>query len=164
MSNALLTHSLHVCMSSTFLSDASSDEFLAKKKEKGLSKKQTRKCQEKYIGVQACIDSVAAQNTRATRQWEKRLFRDNRNARICANKAIYDEEKLECYANVLDRIARRCPAAVDDFKEDCKIASFEFEGFDLDLAEELEDGKSLMQFSTTYDVAFGCLSVFFIIR
>ena len=119
------------------------EEFLAKKKGKRPSKKKTRKCQEKFIGVQACIDSVALQNTAATRRWEQIIFNRNRIARECANNAIYDEEKLECYANVLDRIARRCPAAVDDFKEACKIP-FEDEDFALDLAEELEDGKSLM--------------------
>ena len=149
-------------MSSTFLSDASSDEFLAKKGKKG-SKKQTKKCQNAYMDMQNCVEDILARNTKPTRKWEKRIFTDNRKARVCANRAIYDEDKLGCYSNVIDRIARRCPEEVDDFKEDCKIP-FEFEGFDLDLAEELEDGESLMQFSTTYDVAFGCLSVFFIIR
>ena len=107
------------------------EEFLAKKKEKGPSKKQTRKCQEKFIGVQACIDSVALQNTAATKRWEKIIFNRNRIARECANNAIYDEEKLECYANVLDRIARRCPVPVDEFKEACKIP-FEFEDEELE--------------------------------
>ena len=107
--------------------DDEEEEFLAKKKEKGPSKKQTRQCHDKYIGMQACIDSVAARN----RKWERNVFRDNRRARQCAQDAFYDEEKLECYANVLNRIARRCPVPVDEFKEACKIP-FEFEDEELE--------------------------------
>ncbi len=97
------------------------EEFLAKKKEKGPSKKKTKQCHEKYIGIQACIDSTAARNTNATRKWERNVFRDNRRARQCAQDAFYDEDVLDCYSGVLERIARRCPVPVDEFKEACKI-------------------------------------------
>ena len=108
------------------------EEFLARKGGKG-SKKQTKACQNAYMGVQNCVEDILARNTNATRNWEKKIFRANRSARVCANNAIYDEDKLDCYSNVIDRIARRCPVPVDDFKEACKIP-LEFEAED----EELE--------------------------
>ena len=157
---ASLTPSLHVCMSSIFLSDASSDEFLTRKGKR--PSKPSRRCREESLNIQDCIEDILAQNTKGTRRFRERLASDNRTARTCAVRAFDDQDIWDCYSNVIPRIGRRCPAVVD-FKEACKLP-YEFEDFALDLAEELEDGELLMQFLTTYDVAFGCLSVFFIIR
>ncbi len=122
-------------MPSTYLSDASSDEFLTKKG-KG-PKKPSKECRREFENMQNCIEDTLAENTKATNRWGDRLTRDNRNARICANRAFGDEDVWDCYSNVIDRIARRCD--VDAFKEKCNSPFFA-----LDLAEELEDGKSLM--------------------
>ena len=130
-------------MSSTFLSGASSDEFLAKKSSRPGNKKPSKQCRREFENMQNCIEDILDQNTKATNRWGQRLSRDNRNARICANRAFDDEDVWDCYSNVINRVARRCPVEVDAFKEKCN-SPFEFEDFALDLAEELEDGKSLM--------------------
>ena len=103
------------------------DEFLASKPSK--------KCVKEGKKVAQCVEDKVSTGTTAAKKWGKSLDKLKNKAEKCAEKAEDDDAKLACASALFHGINEHC--SVKDLEKACK-ASFEFEDFAFDLAEDEE--------------------------
>ncbi|KAL7496312.1 hypothetical protein ACHAWT_005817 [Skeletonema menzelii] len=98
----------------------------------------SKKCQSEGEKLGKCVKKTLADETKDTKSWEGKLKKASKKAEKCAKTLAVDDYdgRFACGADLVDLAGKYC--SVNKLKKECKIASFEFEDFVLDLAEVLE--------------------------
>ena len=134
-------------VSSIFLSAASSAPDIS------------TECMADYLKVNACVEKAISEDSTLGDKIET----TSATAHPCIEGAADDDAKEACLQPLKQLVHATCPSQFESmessccghllFRWSCASASFQFEGFALDLAEQLEDGES-------YIDVFFCLEVF----